>query len=370
MKYYTLLACLLLLNCKLIRLTSKENLQIKTTQMKFDLTDRMNVNVKVDETQSVFMFDTGASNNIVFDTTLIKDFATKERLTFLSPKDPNGKLISFYTPSNIETEMFLFENNLVTVIPFAFGNNKCYDYSNLLKGIIGSSFIKKNVNKYYQLDFDKLVITNSNQINIDNTFKEVKSIFFNNHFAIFLKINGFEESFIFDTGNVAFPLTIGVNSKIKPANYIEYEGSEATVVSGQLKANTKYSNDNNILISDYNFNSSICFLDTEMKKHNNLGLEFIKNFNWIIDYENKKVYFKRNNLKTEKMDIIPQYKYLCLIEKDILIIATKLKSENKFQIGQQIVSVNNKIINSENICEMQKYLNSSSNWNDLEIVVK
>ena len=70
-----------------------------------------------------------------------------------------------------------------------------------------------------------------------------------------LNINGFEEPFIFDTGNVAYPLIIGVNSKIKPISYVTYEGSEGIVASGNLKTDVKYANVNEVNISNFKLNS-------------------------------------------------------------------------------------------------------------------
>ncbi len=106
-----------------------------------------------------------------------------------------------------------------------------------------------------------------------------------------------------------------------------------------------------------------------MGKYNNIGLDFIKYFNWIVDYKNKKVFFKRNNIPMIVQNIIPDYNYLCMIVDNQLKIITKLKSETKYNVDDQIIAVKGKKVTPENICEMQNLLNSNTDWNTLEIDV-
>lgn len=334
--------------------------------MKLTFDEGLSVDVKIDGTAEKFLFDTGASGTIVLDTTLIKNFSKKERIKLFDVKDPNGQVATFYTPANVETEMYNFNNNLVTVLKGI--RNPCTN-SYFYRGVIGSAFFKKNSAQNYLFDFDNLILKSSEERFNEKGYSEIKSKFFDNHIAIYISINGYEEPFLFDTGNLAYPLIIGSNSKIKPSNYIEYLGSEGIVASGKLESNSKYSNDNEVSIGDFKMNIPISFLSAKMKKYNNMGLDFIKQFNWIVDYKNNKVYFKRNNNKYEKQDIIPKYKYLTMITNNQLIIITKLKSELNFKVNDQIISVNNQKVTPGNICEMQDLLNSTNDWNSLQIEV-
>lgn len=349
-----------------MKLTSAEEIIFKSNQMKLTFDEGLSVDVKIDGTAEKFLFDTGASGTIVLDTTLIKNFSKKERIKLFDVKDPNGQVATFYTPANVETEMYNFNNNLVTVLKGI--RNPCTN-NYFYRGVIGSAFFKKNSAQNYLFDFDNLILKSSEERFNEKGYSEIKSKFFDNHIAIYLSINGYEEPFLFDTGNLAYPLIIGSNSKIKPSNYIEYIGSEGIVASGKLDSNSKYSNDNEISIGDFKMNIPISFLSANMKKYNNMGLDFIKHFNWIVDYKNNKVYFKRNNNKYEKQDIIPKYKYLTMITNNQLIIITKLKSELNFNVNDQIFSVNNQKVTPANICEMQNLLNSTDDWNSLQIEV-
>lgn len=366
MKKLCILLCFVFCSCKLMRLTKEENIVFKSNEMKLDFNNELKVRVKIDNKDEFFLFDTGASNTIVFDTTLIKDYSKKERIKLFGAKDPNGNISNFYTPANIETEMFVYNNHLVTVLPVV--KNYCSD-NYYYKGIIGSSFFKKSDIKKYLFDFDNLILKISNDKLAEKDYLEVKSKFFNNHFAIYLNIKGYDEPFLFDTGNTAYPLIIGGNSNIKPTNYIEFEGSEGIVVSGNVKANSKYSNDNDLFISEQKMNTPICFTSANMNNYNNMGLNFIKYFNWIVDFENKKVLFKRNNLSIEKQNINPKYKYLSMIIDKKLKIITKLKSEPNYNIGDEITSVNNQKVTLDNICEMQDLLNKTEDWDSLKLVV-
>lgn len=366
MKVFCVLLCFTFCSCKLIKLTEEENIVFKSNEMKLDFNDALEVSVKIDNKNEKFLFDTGASNTIVFDTTLINDFSKKEKINLFGVKDPNGNISSFYTPANIETEMFLFNNELVTVLP---GIKKYCSDNYYYKGIIGSSFFKKSESKMYLFDFDNLILKISKDKLVEKDYLEVKAKFFNNHFVIYLKINGHEEPFLFDTGNTAYPLIIGGTSNIKPINYTEFIGSEVIVASGNVKANSKYSNENDLLISEYKMNTPICFTSRKMDKYNNMGLGFIKYFNWIIDFKNEKAYFKRNSVLFGKHDIVPKYKYLCMIINKQLKIITKLKSETTYNINDQIISINNQKVTTENICDMQDLLNKTQDWNSLNLEV-
>lgn len=368
MRIFCVLLCFAFSSCKLIRLTKEESIVFKSNHMKLDFNDdALEVSVKIDNNDEKFLFDTGASNTAIFDTTLIKDFSTKERINLFSTKDPNGNISSFYTPANIETEMYLFNNQLVTVLPGI--KNYCSN-NHIYKGIIGSSFLKKNDTEKYLFDFDNLILKASKDNLAEKDYFKVKAKFFNNHFAIYLNINGHEEPFLFDTGNIAYPLIIGSDSNIKPISYTEFIGSEGIVASGNLTANSKYSNENDLLISKYKMNTPIYFTSTKMmNKCNNMGLGFIKYFNWIVDFKNEKVYFKRNDVLFIRHDIIPKYKYLCMIIDKQLKIITKLKSGKAFNINDQIISVNEKQVTTENICEMQDFLNKTQNWDVLKLEV-
>ena len=351
----------------MLRSISKEELVFKSNEMRLDLKNDLKVNVKIDGKDESFLFDTGASNIIVLDTTLIKDYSKKERFTLFKTKDPNGNLSTFYTPADIETNMFSYNNCLVTVLPAV--KSYCSNNYYYCKGIIGSSFFKQSIVKKYLFDFDNLILKITTDKLTDKDYLEVKSKFFNNHFAIYLNINGYEEPFMFDTGNTVYPLIIGSNSNIKPTNYIDFEGSDVIVGSGNLKTNSRYSNENDLFISKHKINTPICFTSAVMKKYNNMGLNFIMYFNWIVDFENKKVFFKRNNLILQKQDIIPKYKYLCMIINKKIKVIAKLKSELIYNVGDEITAVNNQKVRPSNICEMQDLLNKTQDWNALKLEI-
>lgn len=366
MKSITILLCFCLSSCTLMKLTSAEEIIFKSNQMKLTLDEKLSVDVKIDDTAEKFLFDTGASGTIVFDTTLIKNFSKKEKITLFNVEDPNGQVATFYTPANVETEMYNFNNNLVTVLKGM--KNPCTN-NYFYKGIIGSAFFKKNSAQNYLFDFDNLILKSSEERFTEKDYSEIKSKFFDNHIAIYLSINGYEEPFLFDTGNLAYPLIIGSDSKIKPSNYIEYVGSEGIVASGNLESNSKYSNENELFLAELKMSAPICFVSSKMGKYNNMGLDFIKYFNWIVDYKNKKVFFKRNNIPMEEQNIIPEYNYLCMIVDNQLKIITKLKSETKYSVNDQIIAVNNQKVTPQNICEMQSLLNETNDWNTLQIEI-
>ena len=58
-----------------------------------------------------------------------------------------------------------------------------------------------------------------------------------------------------------------------------------------------------------------------------------------------------------------------MIVNNQLKIITKLKSETKYNINDQIIAVNYQKVTPQNICEMQSLLNETNDWNTLQIEI-
>lgn len=93
---------------------------------------------------------------------------------------------------------------------------------------------------------------------------------------------------------------------------------------------------------------------------NNVGLQLIKNYNWIIDYKNHKVYYE--NYIEYKLNVIKASKNhlnKCAVKDGELIVIQKLDQTGSliYELGDQILSVNEIPITSKNICSYSKLLN-------------
>jgi hypothetical protein len=101
-----------------------------------------------------------------------------------------------------------------------------------------------------------------------------------------------------------------------------------------------------------------------------MGMKFIGKFNWLIDFKNKKIYIQKNKnlFESDANTDVNTYQVIILDEK--LIIGFKNSKSIKYNLNDEIISVNNEKITLSNRCEMQKLLNTTLNWDEIEIEIK
>ena len=360
---------LVCVSCKIFKMSGEEKLTRVSDEMQLELVNgQLLTNVLVKDSTYKFIFDTGASTMLVNDTMLIDKYNTVDKYK------SNSRLIksrvsidkTAFTSSN---ELYAAEKEVVAVlIPEKL---PCFDRSDV--GLLSTNYFTKNVNKIVNLDFESLkvkIIDESQKQQMLLDYKEIKSEFF--HFRklikIFLKINGTEEAFLLDTGNSAIPFLIGEASKLKLNNGIEYQG---TIMMGadhavSIDRNIIYNNAN-VTIGKETIKSMVFYNQAYKSKYNNVGLSFIKNFNWILDYKNKKVYYKQ--IKADFIKEVKPFRYRVYNTDDTLSISVKLSSATAYNLGDQITSVNDVAVTTENICELQSLLNKTEDWNTLKLEV-
>lgn len=115
---------------------------------------------------------------------------------------------------------------------------------------------------------------------------------------------------------------------------------------------------------------------------NNVGLQYIKRFDWVVGYqvlqrdENQtitsltyKLYAKPHVADTTKMKY-PDHSYAVTTFDGTLKIATRLlDGQERFEVGDQIVSVNGEDITEENICYYYDLLTETKDWSGFDIQV-
>ena len=120
-----------------------------------------------------------------------------------------------------------------------------------------------------------------------------------------------------------------------------------------------------ITLGKHYYNSSIEVSD---KGDSCLGMGFIKGFNWIIDFNRHKVYFKKNGNSLDAQNIFPP-QYSVSLAKGKLVITSKAEKATKYQLGDIISSVNGTAVTGENICQIKGFFHTVKNWGDQQIQV-
>jgi len=222
------------------------------------------------------------------------------------------------------------------------------------------------------MDFDKLTISNykNERLNelISNGYNEIKSEFKDRWLSIFVTINGVEYKFKIDTGySGSFTVPFKKDLNFLNEEHQSIEGNLYHTLSGTTKNKTDYFfNEKALVFNNSNYKSALTV--SQSIKAQNVGMGFIKGFNWIIDFKNKKLYVKKNGLELDTKSGYTS-KYMVVAENHKLKIMAKNALETKYNVGDEITAINNTKVTPENICEMQDILRKTEDWNTLNIEV-
>jgi hypothetical protein len=333
------------------------DLTLKNNELTFPVT--------INDRATSLFFDTGSEAPFLYDDSALNNKKPEKISKFGSVNNFGNKLDFYRTPLNLETELFKSNNTVFAVFPNFYAINKCSKRE--VTGVFYGKYFK---DKILNINFEqgKLFIINSLK---NRTYTEIESKFFElTQVQIKLKVNGKSEWFDFDTGNVLHPIILNQKSEI--IQDIKYGYNvRSNRLSLVEKQNSTYFYENlKISFGDDRVDSYAVTNDGFNKyKYNNVGIQFIKNYNWIFYYKNKKVYYKSyKQSEIDSIKVTKDHLNVCAVEEGKLIIIQTLDQTGSpsYKLGVQIISVNNVPITSKNICSYLKLLNKTD-WNILDI---
>jgi hypothetical protein len=223
-----------------------------------------------------------------------------------------------------------------------------------------------------QMDFTNQKIANISQEQLKSKvtterYDLVKSACSMGQISVYISVDDIEYPFLLDTGytgSLIFPSD--KKPVFKSNSKIEMEGSVFQTVSNMTNSKeTAYEKVSAVFANlklevKTNVSSSI--------KAQNIGIDFIKGFDWLIDYNNNKVYVKRNQNKIEST-FSRQVTYYAKVQDEKLLVAIKEKSQTRYELGDQITAVNGHKVLPENICQLMDLLNKTEDWSTLSLDV-
>jgi hypothetical protein len=183
--------------------------------------------------------------------------------------------------------------------------------------------------------------------------------------TIYVMIDGIEYAFKFDTGyNGSFMMPYD-KDKIGFLNdaHRSKEGMLARTVSG-ISTGKESSYNKKITLGGKNYATEITV--SESIKSQVAGMGFIKAFNWIIDGKNKKVYIKKNAVAPDEQSEIV-HDYYAVEDAGKLLVASRSVGSNDFEVGDEIIKVNDEEVTGSNLCALKKLLNEKENWKALKV---
>ena len=226
----------------------------------------------------------------------------------------------------------------------------------------------------YMLDFTNNIIYEiHDSLTIDTTeFIPIKCKYERNVMWVYPRINGVERECIFDTGNSAAAFLLADKQRVEhPADSdLVYEGSFGMAVGGYTDKQ-RFVHAQNEALSLAGDDKETQVLYVKSVAHDNMGLAAISQYDWIIANwgQNPKMYVRPH--KTDSAKPFKKKPYVLSTADGTLRILTRLINGNeRFNVGDQIISVNGEKITEENICHYYDLLKESMDWSGFEIQVK
>ena len=378
----------LLASCSSFKNHMKQDMRttdIKTISFELNKANMMMINVKNKGRELPFLFDTGSHSIYIYDSIMIANspLAAKwKRKVFLPDMTivETSERIFDFDIKILKSENIIVHSHVLSS-PFT-----CIDLK--YKGILGiTTFITKDKGyledeKIVLLDFENSKITLLEEKEIVTKYKDYKEV--NSKFHkilrnpyIYLKLKGMDEpiKFVFDTG---FGSGIHIIKKHLPE--VEKDSISEFVGSQVIYANNTL-NLEKVPVTT-NFNSEVTFMGehitvasmsvSNIKKSNLLGMEFIKKYNWILDFENRKMYAMKNNLNAKPLYLTSKMynkDYFVFEYKGKLLMISHKKGKNDYKLSDEIIAVDGTKITSDNMCYYLKEL-SKNKLSEFDIKIK
>ena len=333
--------------------------------------NQMLLKAEINGKSDTVMYDTGVNSfALLMYTPSTKPEGMKFYNNRVSGADKRSKIKMTTLPVTIKTNMVVSEGlgfaNLGPEPPIC-QREEALSAHNII-GFQGLNLVR------YMIDFtDNQMYEIPDSLSIDTTeFIPIKCKLYRDVLWVYPRINGVEYECIFDTGNGAADFLLQDEQRV--GNPLEndyvFEGSFGQAIGGHTDKQTFVLADQERL--------SLASVDKETEvmyvkslAHNNMGLKAISKYDWIISSRGGKLRMYARQHTTDVVKPFEASAYRVSTADGTLKILTRLVNGNeKFKVGDQIISVNGEKITEENICHYYDLLTENKDWSGLEILVK
>lgn len=303
------------------------------------LGNRVVVPAALDSHNLRLMLDLGATGNVLWDNKYNR--TDKVFKTQRGNAASGAKVSARYTQwDSLQFLNVFIENPIFACVPSGFEEeSERFDISGLLSGRQ-----LDYLDAVLHIDMDSFQLNVSSSRGIPEDYARIEAKF---NLLSFIKIplqlpwQETPEYYLFDTGYNGFALTKETKHArgILEDSMVEYEGIIGADLSGHIHGKKKYVKSNvQIPNTDIKLQKQWISIGFEVNE-NIVGMKFIEQFNWIIDYANKQVYLKKNdNSATD--ETLPRY--LTFVDSDTLKVAAIKKGvKSKYRAGDAILYSHN-----------------------------
>ena len=310
----------------------------------------------------------------------------------------NVAFVMMYTPSTQPEGMKFYHNRTtgadkksrikMTTFPVKWGTRRV---SNIGVGFAmlnpePSPCEKFTISKYHLLGFQGFQLSRNmidftaskmyaipDSVLIDTAeFVPVKCMFRRGVLFVYPKVDGVEYECIFDTGNGNCGFLLKDEQRIENPKGNDWvcEGSYGNTIGGVTERQRFV----RVPKETFNLAGADKEVDVSYVKDlpfHNMGLKAISQYDWVISIYGgtPKVYVRPH--ASDETPVFDFFRYKLLAFDGKLTISARLIDGNeKFNVGDQIVSVNGEEITEENICHYYDLLTENKDWSGFEIRVK
>lgn len=323
----------------------------------------------------ILKLDTGSAISTIDTIALSQE--TKQKLDLIRKenfKDILGNQKEYPVYKGLDFKI----NDFTVNSPEFIGTQKIkgIEFNCLLKiksiGILGmNAFVQKhNYLKYAILlenEKSEIVILSDVNSNITNGYEKINSRFDDDSIFIEVTMAGKKVELLFDTGFNGFISLKKTFKELKKFKTTSFEYTPILTFANFSHSKETYINDVDIKIGNLQSQKNLISINKDFDV-SLIGLETIKEFNWIIDFKDEEVYVKQIHQNTKKHPnaILKGLKNIVLAINGNLTI---LQSENSnYKTGSIIKSVNGEPVTPSNLCNLEKLLlEESISWDDLNL---
>ena len=343
--------------------------------------NQMVLKAKVNEVEDSVIYDSGAGLPFVqFYTEETKPEGMKFYKVSLMGADQKAKAYMTTIPVHIETPMCIVEhfgNAMLVEDSRACETEPSIDAYNIIgfPGLDISPYcIDFTKNQMYAIHDFSLVDT-TEYISVKCKFDKKLNVMF-----VYPVINGEEYECVFDTGNGGSVLILDAQrvENHTDADFL-YEGSYGKAIGGFTgEQHFVVAPETTVGFAGREETVPVMYLEGNLA-YNNMGFQYIKRFDWIIEHRSNKSNVDADEIihrmyaKPHAADTMENQKknYSLTTADGTLKIALRLLDGNeRFKVGDQIVSVNGEAITMENICHYYDLLTENQDWSEFDVKVK
>jgi len=344
---------------------------LDTVHFVIDKKNRMLLKAEINGKTDTVMYDSGVNSfAALMYTPSTKPQGMKFYSHSVSGADKKSKIKVTTLPVKIRTDMVVSKGlGMATLNPEP---PVCDKEAALSKyDIIG--FQGLNLPRY-MIDFtNNQMYEIRDTLSIDTTeFVPVKCKYYMNVLWVYPRINGVEYECMFDTGNGAAGILLQDEQRIEAPRNDDYlfEGSYGVAIGGHTeKQHFVVAPEERLSMAGDDKEVDVMYVKS--MSSNNMGLKAISKYDWIISCwgPNPKVYVRPHATDTVKPFKAPAYR-VAEVDGKLIILTRRIDGNEKFKVGDRIVSVNGEKITEENICHYYDLLTENKDWSGFEIEVK